>query len=299
MKPKKSKFKKMSLNEWLGDPATHFLKSGSAFRNKENDALKELSVKLPQKSPSGLNVEYDITYDFPEKVHGYKYTDCLTKMVYVAPCSMRIAKDNISKACAMDITPHGEYVFESLAFAAKDKYVQSSEYEEHVSDEIIMLPGTNLLTINDYVDFAKVDELVKRGAKVKLHPVTSKVWCTMLERRWGKAVIPKRVSAYGLMRRAKKVHFTMSSETGMSCVLLGKEIGLIQQRATTKQSTFEAIYRGMDGCQVKRSLPDKMKALLSHPESGLITVFHREPEQRVQQFFEHMLRSYPHKEVNR
>ncbi len=292
----KGKFKKMAINEWLGDPATHFLKSGSAFRNKANDDLKELSAILPRKSPSGLNVEYDITYEFPD-VHGYKYTDCLTKMVFVAPCSLKIAIDNMAQAAAAPITEEGERVFQLLKTSMTDKYQQADEAADAALDELVMLPGTNLLVLKDYVDFDKIDSLVKGGAKVKLHPVTAKVWCTMLKNRWGDAVIEKNVSAYDLMRKAKKLYFTMSSETGMSCVLLGKGIGLIQKSNTTKVSTFEGIYRGLDRCKAKRSLTDKLKALLSEPPSGLVTVYHKDPLTRLDTFFNSMLERYPHKKV--
>lgn len=293
---KKKKFQKLSANEWLGDTATHFLKSGSAFRSEANDQLKQLSALIPKKSPTGLNVEYDITYDFSDKIHGFKFTDCLTKMVYLAPCGQKFSVDIIKNAAIKGATKEGWEVFEKLRSSVQDKY--TLEEADVRADTIILLPGTNLLTIDDYIDFEKIDKLVAEGAKVKLHPITAKVWQTMLHRRWGKAVVDKDASAYALIKQAKKCYFTMSSETGMACTLLGVDVGLIQRPDTKKQSTFEAIYRGLDKAGRDIKLREKFVSLLSHPESGLLTVFHENPEERIQRFFSHCQQTYPLKQVS-
>ena len=40
---KKKPFMYMSTNEWLGDPVTHFMKTGNALRSDENDELANIS----------------------------------------------------------------------------------------------------------------------------------------------------------------------------------------------------------------------------------------------------------------
>ena len=64
---KKGKFEYMSSNEWLGDPTTHFMKSGDAFRSPDNAKQEELAKLLPRIA-NGVKVEYDIGYDIPDKI---------------------------------------------------------------------------------------------------------------------------------------------------------------------------------------------------------------------------------------
>lgn len=282
----KKKFEHMSSNEWLGDPTTHFMKSGDAIRSPANAQLNQLANLLPRIC-NGVKVEYDIGYNIPDVIHGYKYTDFLTKAIYVAPCSHRIALENIVDVAGRPPTEEGRYVFEKLRESIEDKYMlDNDEFDEQV-DDLIVLPGTNLLT-KDAVNMEKVDELVAAGAYVKLHPITSEVWRTMLKNRWKDKCIAADVPIYPILTNCKKVWFTLSSETGMAAVLYGKQLGNIN--STKPSSTnFEFIYRGLDK-QRNGRLVDKFTSLLSHPESGIITVFHDNPEERIAKFFDNMKR---------
>ena len=137
----------------------------------------------------------------------------------------------------------------------------------------------------------KVDVLARNGAYVKLHPITSEVWRTMLHQRWGDKCIPADVPLYPILRKCNKVYFTLSSETGMAATLLGKKLGNINSSKPSRKN-FEFIYRGLD--KARGRLVDKFTSLLSHPESGIVTVYHKNPEQHIQQFFDWMKR-HPHK----
>jgi hypothetical protein len=182
-------------------------------------------------------------------------------------------------------------VFHKLRETITDKYLLMNDDEDYDDvDELVILPGTNLL-LKDVVDLDKVDALVKNGAYVKLHPITSEVWRTMLRQRWGEKCIPADAPLYPILRACNKVYFTLSSETGMAATLLGKKLGNINSDKPSR-TNFEFIYRGLDKAQGK--LIDKFTSLLSHPESGIITVYHRDPEARIATFFESMKR-HPHK----
>ena len=282
----KKKFEYMSTNEWMGDSTTHFMKSGEVFRSDDNDQLHELAKLIP-KEANGVKVEYDITYDAPH-IAGYKYTDFLTKAIYLAPNSFKISRNNISEVAGWDSTDEGLEVADKLRESICDKYFLDNDDEEYECDELVVLPGTNILIREGAIDMEKIDGLVTNGAKVKLHPITSRVWRNLLANRWGRDnVIPADAPLYPILRGCKKVHFPMSSETGISSTLLGKQIGIITGPKPTI-CNFEFIYRGLDGCNASKRLIDKLTALLSHPESGIITVFHRDPEKRINQYFEHM-----------
>lgn len=287
----KKKFESMSTNEWLGDSTTHFMKSGNTFRSPDNTDLEKLASFIPRQA-NGVKVEYDISYNIPNEIHGYKYTDFLTKCIYISPCNNKFALHNIVQVASKTPTEEGREIMAQLRESITDKYILDNDDEDFDNlDDLIILPGTNLL-VKELVDLEKIDGLVRDGAYVKLHPITSEVWQSMLKKRWGRQVIPADAPLYPIIRSAKKVWFTMSSETGLASTILGKKMGTIN---STKPSTanFEFIYRGLD--TVKGPLlVDKLAALFSHPESGIITVYHKNPQEALNRFFENM-KKYKHK----
>lgn len=292
--PKKKKFEHMSSNEWLGDATTHFMKSGNTFRSPDNAEQEKLALMIPRIA-NGVKVEYDISFDIPNKIVGYKYTDFLTKAIYIAPNNFRWARESIRDAVLRGPNDDGMRVVNQLVSSITDKYILDNLDAEYVVDELIILPGTNLL-IKDVVDMPKVDALVAAGAYVKLHPITSKVWQTMLTNRWKNKVIPADVPLYPILRAAKKIYFTMSSETGMAATMLGKQIGTINNPGKESYTNFEFIYRGMDlaAKDTKTTMMNRLIALFSHPESGVLTVFHDNPKERIDAYFDYMMKKYPH-----
>lgn len=291
---KKKPFFNLSSNEWLNDNVTHFMKSGNMFRAKENDRLSEISMHI-NKNENGVKVEYDISYGSPPgTITGYKFTDLLTQMVFLAPCNTEIATKNIIEQIRKGPTEDGHRIVQALIDNLQDKYMLDEDYNGDYSsiEEIVLLPGTNLIT-KDAVDFDKVDKIYQNGGWVKLHPITAKVWQTMLENKYGDRIVPSTTSLYPILKKAKKVHFTMSSETGIAATLLGKGIGLIDSKESKVGKTFEAIYASLDKCGVKDRLINKFAAMVSYPESGLITIHHRDKPQAIRLFFDNM-KKYKH-----
>lgn len=285
----KLKFFNMSSNEWVNDDVTHFMKSGNVLRSPANQRLSEIAKFIP-KNPNGSKIEYDINYGSPRgTIAGYKYTDLLTQILYLAPCNTQIATQNIIECIRKGVTPEGRRIVEALIAGLTDKYLLDEDLDLEYGDvnELVLLPGTNLIT-KEAVDFEKVDELYNNGAWVKLHPITAKIWQTMLEKRFQGRVVKSDASMYPIMKRAKKVNFTLSSETGCAAVLLGKGIGLIDNKEAKVGKTFEAIYMALDKCGVKDKLINKFAAIVSHPESGLISVHHENKEECIQRFFDNM-----------
>jgi hypothetical protein len=290
----KTKFFTMSSNEWVNDPVTHFMKSGNMLRSPANDRLSEIANLIP-KNPNGSKIEYDINYGSPkDTIAGYKYTDLLTQMIYMAPCNTSIATKNIIECIRKGITPEGQRITEALIANLTDKYLLDEDLDLEYGDvnELVLLPGTNLI-VKDAVDFEKVDNLFANGAWVKLHPITAKVWQTMLENKYKGRVVKNDASMYPILKRCKKVNFTLSSETGCAAVLLGKGIGLIDNKEAKVGKTFEAIYMALDKCGVKDKLINKFAAIMSHPESGLITVHHENKQECINRFFNNM-KQYKH-----
>ena len=296
VKKKKKPFMYMSSNEWLGDSVTHFMKTGNALRSDENDELANISNLIP-KNINGVKVEYDISYESPkDRIHGYKYTDLLTKVVMLSPCNSTISVENLINAIKKGPTEEGHAILAKLKANLTDKYLLDEESDLPVK-EIVILPGTNLLTKEGgWCDMEKIDELVANGAYVKLHPITAKVWQTMLMKRWGDKCINNDVALYPLLKKCDKAYFCMSSETGLSATILGKKLGLIDLKERKGRGTFENVYNALDRCGVKDTLYNKLAALFSHTESGFVCVYHDNYQERIDKYFTHMKETYKHKE---
>lgn len=287
-----NKFEYMSTNESLGDPTTHFMKTGQNFRSPANAEQEILSRYIPKKI-NGIKVEYDISFDIPRSIKGYKYTDFLTKAIYIAPNSTDIARQSLAEIIARGPNDKGRAIVDKLRENLTDKYLQHED-EDDWSDvkELIILPGTNILVREGSVDFAKIDLLVKQpGVYVKLHPVTAKVWRTMLKMRWGNRLIPADAPLYPILKNVEKTYFTLSSETGLSSVLLGKKIGLIVGE-TKRATNFEFMYNALDSVR-GMTLIDRITAMFSHPESGFFTVYNEDIRADIASYEKYMSR-YPH-----
>lgn len=288
-----SKFEYLSTNEWLGDPMTHFMKTGETFRAGVNADQEKLAQVIPRFG-NGVKVEYDINFTVPDHIiKGYRFTDFMTKCVMIVAQQEFIARTNITEVAGWGPTDYGKQVVETLKRQITDKYTVSEfeDFSKHYCTDLIVLPGTNVLVKEGMVDFVKIDDLVASGAKVKIHPVTSKIWRTMLNRRWKGSVIPAEAPLYDVMRHADKVYFTMTSETGIAATILGKKVGLVSGKKTW--SNFEHVYRGLDGCKSNMRLIDKLTSLFSHAESGIITTLSPTPQNDVERYFEHM-KNYTH-----
>lgn len=286
------KFEYMSTHEWLGDPTTHFMKTGQNFRSPDN-AAQEAMAKLIPRYINGVKVEYDISFDIPGPIKGYKLTDLLTKAVYISPNNNDIARKSLTSVIAAGPADRGRKIVEQLRTNLTDKYLQHEDDDEfsHVK-ELIVLPGTNILVREGTVDFEKIDQLIKNpGTYVKMHPVTSKVWKTMLKNRFGSKLIPADAPLYPIIRGADKIWFTLSSETGLSSVLLGKKIGLIA--GTAKRATnFEFMYNALDSVKGMPMI-DKVTAMFSYPESGFFTIYNDDIEADIAAYEQYMSQ-YPH-----
>ena len=90
---KKKQLTAMTINESLGDVATHFMKSGSSFRPKDDlDGLANLKKRLVLESNEGIEWEYDLWFNTNElhSIRKWLYTDFLGKGIYCRVNSIKI-----------------------------------------------------------------------------------------------------------------------------------------------------------------------------------------------------------------
>ena len=271
--------KKLADKDELGNPVAHFFKSGNVLRSKDNDQLTQLKSLVPEKWINDTKVEYDVWYDFPsdQRIHGYVYTDVLTQFLYIRVASCMWATDAMKRAVKTDITEEGERLFSEMANNCGDKYRLRKKGLAY--EYVIFLAGTNIL--DKVTDWKKVDKAVAQGAKLKCHPLTAAPAYEHLVHKYGDAVIEKKVSGHELLNNAQVVGCCENSEMGLAGLAKGKTVYSFSKGG--QWCTYSAIYRALlDKGQLSA---DKLKAILSCKDSGLVPASIEYPQERINRFF--------------
>jgi hypothetical protein len=271
--------KKLADNDELGNSVAHFFKSGNVLRSKANDKLSELKFLLPEKGLNGTKIEYDVWYDFSsdKRIHGYVYTDVLTQFLYLRVASSVWATKAMLKAANTSVTEEGEQIFAEMAKNSRDKYRLRKKDSTH--EYVIFLAGTNIL--NKVTDWEKVNKAVEQGAKLKCHPLTAAPAYQHLVHKYGDAVLEKKASGHELLNNASIVGCCDNSEMGMAALAKGKTVHRFGK--DSEWCTYSAIYRALlDKGGLSQ---EKLKAILSCKDSGLIPASIDNPHERIDRFF--------------
>lgn len=279
---------KLAENDELGNPAAHFFKSGNIVRNSENDNLSELRLLLPKNGPNSTRIEYDVWYDLGDndRIHGYVYTDAMAKFIYLRAAGAYHTHKIMREAAKAPITEEGLAIFNDLANNSVDKYRLRKARESY--DFVIFLPGTNI--INDAMNWDKVENAVKQGAKLKCHPLTAPGLLAKLKNRYGADnIIDKKISGHQLLQNAKIVGCCENSEMGIVALAQGKKTYLFGNglRSLTYSAIYHAVWEGGKADQ------NKLKSVLSAEYSGLIPSASNTPEKYVEAFFNYY-KDMPH-----
>jgi len=274
---------RLALEDELGNPAAHFFKTGNIVRNKENEKLIKLMGLMPERGNFGTKIEYDVWYDAGEgkKVHGYVYTDVMTKFVYIRPASTLLAKKILQVASREEVTPRGEQIFEDIANNSSDKYQLRKHYKgKH--DFVIFLPGGNI--IEKAADWTRLENAVKQGAYLKCHPLTSANLFATLKARFGAdRVLEKKESGHALLENASIVGTCDNSEMGLVALAKGKTVYRFGQKNANHTFTYSAFYESIwDG---DNPIINRFKSILSARYAGLISYLSDTPEEDIEQFF--------------
>ena len=182
---KKNKLVAMTINESLGDIPTHFMKSGSCTRPKDDlDGLARLKEKLVLDTSEGVDWEYDLWFNTNElhSIRKWLYTDFLGKGIYCRVNSIKI-NTKLFKAIANSDIKIDEERIEKIVNGLQNKY--NLQWNTEFYDKVIFLPGSNLLCKGTVIDYRRVKKLVDEGYVIKPHPITAHVYIADLKRRFG------------------------------------------------------------------------------------------------------------------
>lgn len=279
---------RLAEKDELGNAAAHFFKSGNIVRGKENDVLSELKNILPTNGPNSTRVEYDVWYDLgdKERVHGYVYTDAMAKFIYIRAAGAYHTHKIMQNAAKEPITKEGLKIFDDLAANSVDKYRLRKPKETY--DFVIFLPGTNI--INTALNWDKVENAIKQGAKLKCHPITAPALVANLKHKYGAdTIIDKKISGHQLLETAKIVGCCENSEMGIVALAQGKKTYLFGHGL--KNLTYSALYNTI--WQGGKADQEKLKRILSSKYSGLIPAVSSCPEEYVTAFFNYY-KDMPH-----
>ena len=273
----------LAFNDVLNNDTAHFFKSGNIRRSSENKKLDKIHKLLPEKGNHGTNLEYDIWYNFKNepKIRGYIYTDVMTKFLYLKPASLMYCEKVMKEAIKHDITEEGEAIFQDIINNGNDKYKLNKSNIEH--PYVIFLPGTNILF--DVIDEKKIKDAVEKdGAKLKPHPLTSPFAVSYLKDKYGKEnLIDRKLSGHNILKKSKIVGTCSNSEMGLVALAQGSKVNIFDKRHMVEK-TYTPIYNVL--WREKEANIEELKRLLSCDFCGLVSYLSKNPEQKIQNFWD-------------
>jgi hypothetical protein len=274
---------RLALNDVLNNKTAHFFKSGSVLRNDENQKLNKIHHMLPAQGNEGTNLEYDVWYDFPKdpKIHGYVYTDAMSKFIYIKPASFQHASRIMIESMKEVVTEEGDMLFKELAIKSLDKY--RLRRTKKTFNYVIFLPGTNI--IGDIVDWKRIEKEIDKGAYLKCHPLTSAYVFADLKRKYKDRIIDKKLSGHSLLKRAEVVGCCSNSEMGLIGLAQGSKVKVFD-RPKAGPRTYTPIYTALWKGDVKNEAYSlDLKRMLSSEYSGLVSYLVHNPKERIDNFF--------------
>ena len=284
IKPKK-KLVALTKNEALGDVATHFWKSGSSMRPKDDlDDLSKFRQEIVREKHRGAEFQYDIWFNTNENltIRKWLYTDFMGKGIYMRVPS-RVINTKLIKAIVNSDIKIDEERIEKIRNNLHNKYVLQWNTEFH--DKVIFLPGSNLLC-KRVIDMNRVKALVKQGWKVKPHPITAHIFMAELRVKLGEEnVLNKKSGGFELLMNCKEMACAQNSEMGLMALLMGKPIQMVSFPVKEREKallTYESLYEGLAGTQATETI----LKLFSAKNSGMIFNFDNDAEDRMERYLQ-------------
>lgn len=276
----------MSINEELGDIPTHYMKSGSSMRPKEQ--LSELQLFKRQIIPDthrGIPFQYDLWFNTNElsTIRSFLYTDFIGKGIYCRVNSV-IINDKVLHSIVRSDEPIDEIRIQKIVDNLENKYVLTRQVRTH--PKVVFLPGSNQMT-KDLIHWKKLKHMVeKEDWKIKPHPITAHIWIAELKHKYGeRAIYDKKDDGYALLRGAEDVAFCPNSEMGIAALLLGKRIHSVaiprenrEKNLVTYDSIYAAIANRKEGSTIA------LKKILSSNRSGIIFNFDNDAKDRLERY---------------
>ena len=280
----KNKLQALSINEEVGDIATHWLKSGSAFRPSEDLViLNEFGKKLLPKSHRDLAFEYDIWFNTNENytIRKWLYTDFMGRGLYFRVPSIKINNRLFKSIVNSDIKIDEERIDKVMKNLQNKYYLHPSE---KFHEKVIFLPGSNLLCKPDCIDIRRVEKLVEEGYVIKPHPITAHIFIAELRAKFGyDKVLGKKEGGHELLLNATEIATAQNSEMGIVALLLEKDIRMVSHPVKKREKsllTYESFYEAVAGTDAKKTI----LKLFSAKNSGIIFDFDEDADERLEKY---------------
>jgi|TARA_R100000329_G_scaffold140308_1_gene122515 hypothetical protein len=283
IRPRK-KLQALAINEEVGDIPTHYFKSGSSMRPKEQlQDLNEFKTYLLPEEARGTTFEYDVWFNTNENVtiRKWLYTDFLGKGIYVRvnsrPINTKLFKSIVNSDIKID-----EERIEKIRNNLENKY--SLQWNTEFYDKVVFLPGSNLLCKGTVINHGRVKALVDQGWKVKPHPITAHIYMADLKRRYGaENVLNKKEGGFELLLNCKEMACSQNSEMGLIALLLGKNIQMVSYPVEKREKnllTYESFYESIAETNAKETI----LKLFSSKRSGIIFNFDTDAKDRLENY---------------
>jgi hypothetical protein len=222
----------------------------------------------------GLYTYYDMNID--NAPHRLVYTDFMNCLGGVYVCTGSSTKNErlITQALHGKVEDYTNYNYtQAIAKALDDKYNLRSYLSKQPIQRLVVLPGSNIL--GDIVDDTKLVQAVSDGAWVKPHPYTNIEDLQYLRTMFGNKVLDPLTSGSALVKQAKHVYTTGSSELFMYSIALGKNVHDISKDKYPAKGGYQALFKVLMKYRPYER-PLVLNKILSYKHGGIFFPFDSE-----------------------
>lgn len=240
------------------------------MRGVHLQALTPVETLVRKHAP--LPITYDVNRVQQPYFHEYTYTELCGSGLLVSPQSVEVYARQVQKALDR---PEQGFDAASAIMAAYEERGTVDKYQLQTRDvgqleSVAFIPGANLF-----------DQMVSREAlmramheddslMIKCHPLSGPDLVNMLSRMFGPTrILNPMLSGDAVLKAAKRVYCTTTTELGLYATLMGKPIANLGDFFNESRGCYSAFYRVLWG----KSPADAREALtkaLNSPYGGFM-----------------------------
>lgn len=169
---------------------------------------------------------------------------------------------------------------EMIAKSIDDKYSLYPLLSGIQIEKIVILPGSNILST--IVDDKKLIRAVAEGAYVKPHPFTTQEDLKYLKEIFGSKCLHHMIGGAQLIKNAKQIYVTGSSELFLYAIALGKVVHDISKDQYPPKGGYQALFKVITSFK-HYERPIVLNKILSYKHGGIFFPFDVE-EKNLEKF---------------
>ena len=244
-------------------------KEENITNKKEGTFLSDEIISICMKNK--IHYYYDMNIsNTPSRLVYTDFMNCLGG-VYVCSGSDYLNEAMIFKHLTGEKEDYTDFNYtEMISKSIDDKYSLYPLFSKTQYEKVVILPGSNILST--IVDDKKLIRAVAEGAYVKPHPFTTPADLRYLKQLFGRKCLHHMIGGAQLIKNAKHIYVTGSSELFLYSIALGKIVHDISIDGCPAKGGYQALFKVITSFK-HYERPIVLNKILSYKHGGIFFPF--------------------------